>query len=95
MELDLYPGMTETLLVRFRPSEWRYYFEEVKFVTNFGDFLVLPVHGYPAPTSLTFPKFINFGIRPLNSVYADPSVTKIWPDHLVRRKRWSCSQIAP
>ncbi len=60
--------MTETLDVIFCPNEFRFYYNEVKIETSNGDNLVVPIYGYPSISDFKFPKYVDFGICPLDSV---------------------------
>ena len=69
--------MTEKLLVTFSPKgQYRFFYEEVRIETSQGDRLILPVYACPSMGDIAFPKYINFGICPLNSLHSKTFIVK-------------------
>eukprot|EP00941_MAST-03F_sp_MAST-3F-sp1_P001125 g1125.t1 len=58
------PGMVEEFLVEFTPTEWKYYYDCVRFHCHDENILV-PIHGYPVMNDVLFPRDINMGRCPL------------------------------
>jgi hypothetical protein len=47
---QLAPGMCETIILSFTPSEWRYYYDCLRILTAAGN-INIPVHAYPIMNS--------------------------------------------
>jgi len=62
---SLAPGMSQKIVIRFRPKEYRYYHDYIKIQTEDQRFILVPIHAYPVVNKLDFPRNISFGSSPL------------------------------
>jgi len=62
---SLAPGMSQKIVLRFRPKEYKYYHDYIRIQTEGQDFVLIPIHAYPVLNKLDFPRNISFGQSPL------------------------------
>lgn len=62
---SLAPGMSQKIVIRFRPKEYKYYHDYIKIQTIGQQFILIPIHAYPVVNKLEFPRNILFGQTPL------------------------------
>lgn len=60
----LAPGMAQKVIVRFKPLEFKYYYDTIR-VRGEEDILLIPIHGYPLLNEVNFPNTLSFGDVPL------------------------------
>ena len=75
---SLAPGMSQSIIVHFKASEFRYYHDILR-VSSMDFSVVIPLHGYPIANKVYFPGRIHFGNVPL----CEPAV-KVSPSRLMR-----------
>uniref|UniRef100_UPI0037E83F04 cilia- and flagella-associated protein 221 n=1 Tax=Semicossyphus pulcher TaxID=241346 RepID=UPI0037E83F04 len=61
----LIPGLAYALKIRFRPDEWRYFYDSVRIHCKGEDNLLIPVHAYPVIDDLHIPPHIDLSAVPL------------------------------
>jgi hypothetical protein len=54
------PGMAEKVVIKFTPTEWRYYYDCVR-IHCAEENLLIPIHAYPVANDVFFPTFLDFG----------------------------------
>jgi hypothetical protein len=57
-------GMSQKVIIKFYPTEYRYYYDAIK-VRSEVDNLLIPIHGYPIINKIDFPSKLSFGCTPL------------------------------
>jgi hypothetical protein len=60
----LAPGLSQKILVKFKPTEYKYYNDILK-IRGKEKTLLIPLHGYPVLNKVEFPSQITFGNTPL------------------------------
>lgn len=58
------PGMSEDIVIEFTPTEWRYYYDCVRFHCR-DENIIVPIHAYPVMNDVIFTSRIDMGSRPL------------------------------
>jgi hypothetical protein len=54
------PGMAENIVIKFKPDEWRYYYDCVRIHCQ-DENLLIPIHAYPVANDVFCPTFLDFG----------------------------------
>ena len=62
---SLAPGMSQKIVIKFRPKEYKYYHDYIRIQTVGQRFILVPIHAYPVLNKLDFPRNITFGQSPL------------------------------
>jgi hypothetical protein len=77
-------GMAQKIVVKFRPTEFKYYYDAIK-IRSEVDNLLIPIHGYPIINKIDFPSKLSFGCTPLcepvsrvRKLFALVCVSVIW-----------------
>ncbi len=56
--------MSQKILVKFKPTEYKYYYGCIRIHSNADD-LLIPIHAYPVMNKINFPRNLAFGKVPL------------------------------
>ena len=62
---SLAPGMSQRVVIRFRPQEYKYYHDFLRIQAESGGAILVPIHAYPVLNRLAFPRTMTFGSSPL------------------------------
>ena len=62
---SLAPGMSQRVVIKFRPQEYKYYHDFMRIQTAGQYFILVPIHAYPVVNKLEFPRNVTFSTSPL------------------------------
>lgn len=65
---SLAPGMSQKIVIQFRPTEYKYYHDYIRIQTESQNLILVPIHAYPVLNKLEFPRNVTFGQSPLCEV---------------------------
>lgn len=71
---SLAPGMSQRVVIRFHPQEYKYYHDFIRIQTESGGAILVPIHAYPVLNKLAFPRTMTFGSSPL----CEPGLQTVW-----------------
>ena len=62
---SLAPGCNQKIVIKFRPTEYKYYHDYIRIQTENQNLILVPIHAYPVLNKLEFPRNVSFGQSPL------------------------------